>query len=175
MTSNMFICFGFLYLWNLPWYLALQLSDISSNLLNLMWRNASITLMKERPFFNLLQSGFFYSFFAGILPFQYHFNSLLFADFITQVCCEIPCSSISHFVKTSYLTFRAIQQTGCHVMQDPGVANLGTDYKQFYFNFLIYFYLPSLREFLEYVSRFFQMIFISFNKSFNLHVGNFLI
>ena len=34
----------------------------------------------------------------------YHFNSLLLT-FITGFCSGIPCSSISHFVETSYLTF----------------------------------------------------------------------
>ena len=34
----------------------------------------------------------------------YHFN-LLLLTFITGFCLGIPCSSISHFVETSYLTF----------------------------------------------------------------------
>ena len=46
----------------------------------------------------------------------YHFNSLLLT-FITGFCSGIPCSSVSHFVETSYLTFIAIQLTGCHVMR----------------------------------------------------------
>ena len=58
----------------------------------------------------------------------YHFNSLLLT-FITGFCSGIPHSSISHFVETSYLTFIAIQLTGCHVMRDLGVGILETDYK----------------------------------------------
>ena len=56
----------------------------------------------------------------------YHFNSLLLT-FITGFCSGIPCSSISHFVETSYLTFIAIQLTGCHVMRDLGVGILETE------------------------------------------------
>ena len=33
------------------------------------------------------------------------------------------------YTHTSYLTFTAIQLTGCHVMQDLGVGILKTDYK----------------------------------------------
>ena len=66
--------------------------------------------------------------FACVLPsFEYHFNSLLLT-FITGVCSEIPCSIVSRFAETSYLNFMEIQVTGCHMMQDLGVENLGTDY-----------------------------------------------
>ena len=57
---------------------------------------------------------------------QNHFNSLLLT-FITGVCSEIPCSIVSRFVETSYLNFIKIQLTGCHMMQDLGLGNLGTD------------------------------------------------
>ena len=46
----------------------------------------------------------------------------------TFTCSEIPCSIISRFAKTSYLNFIEIQLTGCHMMRDLGVGNLGTDY-----------------------------------------------
>ena len=58
---------------------------------------------------------------------RYHFNSLLL-NFITGVCSEIPCSVVSRFVKTTYLNFIEIQLTGCHMTQDVGVGNVGTDY-----------------------------------------------
>ena len=59
------------------------------------------------------------------------FLSFLFT-FITGFCSGIPWSSVSHFVGTSYLTFIAIQLTGCHVMQHLAVGILETDCKQFY-------------------------------------------
>ena len=66
--------------------------------------------------------------FAYVLPsFQHHFNSLLLT-FITGVCSEIACSIASRFPETSYLNFIEIQRTGCHMMRDLGVENLGTDY-----------------------------------------------
>ena len=44
-----------------------------------------------------------------------------------------------------YLTFIAIQLTGCHVMRDLGVGNLGTDYKQLYiFSFFVYLDFPFI-------------------------------
>ena len=49
----------------------------------------------------------------------------------TGFCSEISCSSVSHFVKTSHLTFIGIQLTGYHVMWNLGVGNLETDYKHF--------------------------------------------
>ena len=65
----------------------------------------------------------FLEYFAGILSsFEYHFNSLLLT-LINEVCFEIPCSSVSRYEVTSYLTFIAIQLTGCHEMLDLGVGN----------------------------------------------------
>ena len=58
-------------------------------------------------------------------------------SFITGFCSGIPCSSVWHFVETSFLTFIAIQLTGCHVIQDLGVGNLETDYKRFYICFTV--------------------------------------
>ena len=43
----------------------------------------------------------------------------------------IPCSSVSHFVETSYFTFVGIKLTGCHVMRDLDEGNLETNYEQF--------------------------------------------
>ena len=51
--------------------------------------------------------------------------------FITGFFSAIICSSVSHFVETSYLTFIAIQLTGSHVMRHLCERNLETDYKQF--------------------------------------------
>ena len=79
--------------------------------------NSWITLMKDCS--------------PRVLPsFEYPLNSLLLT-FITAVCSEIPCSSVSRFMETSYLTFIAIQLTGCHVLPDLGAGNLEKDYKQF--------------------------------------------
>ena len=64
---------------------------------------------------------------AFLPSFEYHFNSLLLA-FFTGVCSEIPYSIVSRFAETSYLNFIEIQLTGCHMMRDLGVGNLGTDY-----------------------------------------------
>ena len=95
-------------------------------------------------------------FFMSVLPsFEYHFNSILLT-FITGVCSEIPCSIVLHFAETSYLNFIKIQLTGCCIMQDLGVGNFGTDYKQFcilpFFCLLaLYFYIALLKVFLEYV------------------------
>ena len=50
---------------------------------------------------------------CNLPSFEYHFNSL-FLTFITGVCSEINCSFVSRFVENSYLTFMAIQLTGCH-------------------------------------------------------------
>ena len=58
--------------------------------------------------------------------FEYNFNSFLLT-FITGVCSEILCSIVSHFAETIYVTFTAIQVTGCHIIQDLGVGNLGKD------------------------------------------------
>ena len=61
--------------------------------------------------------------------------------------CSIArsCSIVSRFVETSYLTFIAIQLTGCHMMRDLGVENLGTDYKQLYiFSFFVYLYFTFM-------------------------------
>ena len=55
------------------------------------------------------------------------FNSLVLT-FITGVCSEIPCSIVSSFAETSYLNFIETQLTRCHMMRDPDVGNLGTDY-----------------------------------------------
>ena len=68
------------------------------------------------------------------------FLSFLFT-FITGFCSGIPWSSVSHFVGTIYLTFIAIQLTGCHVMQHLGVGILETDYKQFYMCLYMYVYI----------------------------------
>ena len=88
-----------------------------------MRRNACITLMKELTIFNSLYLFFFHKYFEGILPsFEYHFHSLLLA-FINGVCSDIPCSSVSRFEETCYLTFIAIQLTGCHEMQDLDKIN----------------------------------------------------
>ena len=64
----------------------------------------------------------------------YHFSIILstFIDFFAGFWSGIPCSSVSHFVGTSYLTFIGIQLTGCYVMRDLGMGYLGTDYKQCY-------------------------------------------
>ena len=97
-----------------------------------MWWNAYTTLMTELSiFFNLLWFCLFNEYFTGVLLFQYHFNSLLLT-FITGVYSETHCSNGSRFLETSYLTFIAIQITGCHVMRDLGVENLGEDYKKSY-------------------------------------------
>ena len=75
----------------------------------------------------------FHGWFADVLPSsEYQFNSLLLT-FITGVCPEIPCSSVSCFVKTSYLTFITIHLTSCHEMQDLGVGKFRTNNKQFFF------------------------------------------
>ena len=82
--------------------------------------------------------------FAGVLPsFEYNFNSLLLT-LITGVCSEISCSSISCFVETMSLTFTVIQLTGCYVMWNLGVGNLGTDYTRFYIYTCIYFFFFRL-------------------------------
>ena len=66
--------------------------------------------------------------YACVLPsFECHFSSLLLT-FITGVCSEIPCSIVSRFAETSCLNFIEIQLSGCHMMGDVGVGNLGTDY-----------------------------------------------
>ena len=90
--------------------------------------------------------GFFISVFTCVLPsFEYHFDSLLLT-FITGVCFEIPCSIVSCFAETSYLTFIAIQLTGCHMMRDPDVGNLGTDCWQFYIlSFFVYMYFTFMQ------------------------------
>ena len=78
--------------------------------------------------------------------FEYHFNPLLLT-FITGVCSEIPCSIVSRFAETSYLNFIEIQLTGCHMMQDLDVGNLGTDsffvYLCFTFVWLLHGYFLS--------------------------------
>ena len=81
--------------------------------------------------FNSLQLSFFMSVLHGVLTFYYHFNSLLLT-FITGFCSGIPCSSVLHFVETSYLIFIAVQLTGCHVMWHLGAGNSETDDKQSY-------------------------------------------
>ena len=73
-------------------------------------------------FFRLINSSRFFI----VVSFEF-----TFIDFFTGFCFEIPCSSVSHFVETSYCTFIAIKVTGSHVMQDLSVGNLETNDKQF--------------------------------------------
>ena len=95
----------------------------------------------------------------------------LLLTFITGVCSEIPCYIVSRFAETSYLSFIEIQLTGCHMMRD-----------QFYiFSFFVYFCFPFvwllhayfLSTCLDLLKL--TMIFINFNRCFNLYLGNFLI
>ena len=51
------------------------------------------------------------------------FSILFLLNFITGVCPEITCSIVLHFVG---MTFIAVQLTGCCMMPDLGVRNLGT-------------------------------------------------
>ena len=63
-------------------------------------------------------------------PFCRHLNIILIhflKTFITEVCSEITYSIVSRFAETSYLNFIAIQLTGCCMMRDLGVENLGID------------------------------------------------
>ena len=55
----------------------------------------------------------------------YHFDIILFTliYLYTRACSGISCSCVPGFAETSYLTFIAIQLTGCHAMQDLGVGN----------------------------------------------------
>ena len=53
-----------------------------------------------------------------------HLNIIL----ITGVCSDIPCPIVSRFAETGYLIFIAVQLTGCRMMRDLGMGNLGTDY-----------------------------------------------
>ena len=78
-----------------------------------MRSNACITLMKKLT--------------IVLTSFEYHFN-LLLLSFIPRVCSDIPCSIVSRFAETSYLIYIANQLTGCYMMRDLGVGNLGTDY-----------------------------------------------
>ena len=75
--------------------------------------NACISLMKELTILLLLVK-------------------LFYGCFAQRFIILISCSNISHFIETSYLTFTAIQLTGCYVMRDLGVGILETGYKQFY-------------------------------------------
>ena len=75
-----------------------------------------------------------------LIAFRAKFNCLiLFPCFLSFniVHSEIPYSSVSCYVDTSYLTFIAIQLTCCHVIWDLCVWNLVTDCKQFY----VYIYI----------------------------------
>ena len=76
--------------------------------------------MEELTIFNSLWLGFS----MGVLhAFCCHLNIIL----ITGVCFEIPCPIVFCFAETGYLNFIAIELTDCHMMQDLGVGNLGTD------------------------------------------------
>ena len=71
---------------------------------------------------------FFHECFACALPsLEYHYNPLLLT-FITGIGSEIPCYIVSRFAETSYLNLIEIQVTGCRMMADLRVGNLGTDY-----------------------------------------------
>lgn len=59
--------------------------------------------------------------FAGVLSSFKYFNSLLLT-FITGSRFDIPCSNLSCFMETSYLTFITIQLTVCYEMRDMGVG-----------------------------------------------------
>ena len=60
--------------------------------------------------------------------------------FITGACSEITCSivlrfaerknakALAKYAKAGYLNFIESRLTGCHMMRDLGVGNLGTDY-----------------------------------------------
>ena len=53
----------------------------------------------------------------------YHLSIILihfYWLFFTGSSSGIHCSSVSHFVETSYLTLIGIQLTGCHMMQEFG-------------------------------------------------------
>ena len=51
--------------------------------------------------------------------------------FTTGVSSEIPYSSVFRYLKTSYLSFIAIQLTGCNEIRDLSGENAGTDYQVF--------------------------------------------
>ena len=64
---------------------------------------------------------------------------------MTGVCSEIASPIVSRFAEIGYLIFIANQLTGCRMMRDLGVRNLGRDYQQFYiFSFFVYFYFTLL-------------------------------
>ena len=93
-------------------------------------------------YFYLTVVGFFHGYFAGILlSVEYHFSSLLLS-FITELCSEIPWSSVSCFFETSYLRFFAIQPIDFYKMWDLGVGILWQIPNSFkvFFSFLFFFF-----------------------------------
>ena len=95
--------------------------------------------------------------FAGVLSSFKYFNSLLLT-FITGSRFDIPCSNLSCFMETSYLTFITIQLTVCYEIRDRGVKNLETAdthsfLKKNVFTFYFTFYVAPSLVFFEYVSR----------------------
>ena len=60
--------------------------------------------------------------------------------FIAGACSEIRYSSTLCFVETTCLTFVAIQLTVCHEMRDLGEGNLGTDSRNSFAVFSLFFY-----------------------------------
>ena len=101
--------------------------------------NACIMLTKKLTIFNFIQLGFFIS---VLQEFFHHLSITLIyfhlLTFINIVCSEIPCSIVSCFVEASYLTFVALQLTGCHMMRYLGVLNIRTNYR-FYIFWMMFF------------------------------------
>ena len=88
---------------------------------------------------------------------QFYFSQSLcvhiWLTLISRVCSEISSSIVSRFAETSYLNFIEIKLTGCHMIWELSVGNLGRDYKQFdiFSFFVVCFCLAPSRVFSEYV------------------------
>ena len=78
-------------------------------------------------YFQLTLVGLFHECFESVvMSFEYRFYSPLLILLLEPVL-RFPALLSRFFAETSYLNLIAIQLTGCHMMQDLGVGNLGTD------------------------------------------------